>query len=125
MPPSILLVSSDFGPWHYFAEALKKELPVEFISADNGAQALQIAREKILSAAIIDAVLPDMTGLTLVKALMEVNAMINIALVSAKPADQYHAETEGLGIMLQLPPNPLADQAGLFAQRLREVGTTF
>lgn len=121
MTPLILLVSSDHTQWHTFTDALKKALPVEIVRAQDGAQALKIAREQKLLAAIIDAPLADMSGVTLVKRLMEVNAMVHVALVSDKPADEFHTETEGLGIMLQLLPNPQAPQADVLAKHLRQM----
>lgn len=124
MYPSILLVSPDHTQWHAFIDALKEMLPVEIVKAQDGAQGLKIARERKLAAAIIDAAPADMTGVILVKRLMEVDAMIHVALVSNKPSEEFHTETEGLGIMLQLPPEPQARQAALLVERLRAMNGT-
>ena len=124
MASSILLVSSEQSKWNDFTDALARKLPVEIIGVQAGAQALKAAREQKLLAAIIDNTLDDMTGVTLVQRLMEIDAMIHVALVSDKSADDFHTETEGLGIMLQLPPQPQPVQADDFAGLLREMDGT-
>ena len=119
MTPIILLVSPHISQWHNFTHALAQIFPVEIAAAQTGAEALIVARETEPLAAVVDVTLTDMNSVAFVRRLIEVNAMIHVALVSNLPEEAFHNETEGLGIMLQLPPNPRASRAATLARRLQ------
>ena len=124
MASSVLLVSSDQSKWDAFTHALAESLPVDVLRARDGRHALETARKQKVLAAIVDSALADMTGVTLVRRLIQIDAMIHVALVSDQSADDFHAETEGLGIMLQLPSSCRPLQADALARRLRELDPT-
>jgi two-component SAPR family response regulator len=63
---------------------------------------------------VADETLGDMTGLDLIKRLVAINPLINCAAVSSLSKEAYHEASEGLGILMQLPPKP----AGADGQRL-------
>ena len=46
------------------------------------------------------------SGLDIAREVILVNAGINMAMLSDRPADEFHAASEGLSILAQLPPNP-------------------
>lgn len=57
----------------------------------------------------------------LVRALLEVDAFLNTAVVSGLDPDQFHAASEGLGVMTQLPPAPGPAEAAWLRFLLQEL----
>ncbi|RJQ73308.1 MAG: response regulator [Desulfobacteraceae bacterium] len=113
---SIVLVSPLLDRWQEFAHALKAGIQVGIINARSGNEALEAARTANPVAMAIDVQLGDMSGVDLVKRLLRLNAMINIALASDEPEEHFHAKTEGLGILMKLSSIPnSAEAAGLIA----------
>ena len=53
--------------------------------------------------------LTDMRPVELVANLVRIRPTINCAMVSALGHDEFHEATEGLGVLMQLPPNPAAE----------------
>lgn len=77
--------------------------------ADSGAQALDAIAKKPIDLVLADENLGDMDGLSFAKRLVAANPLINCALVSSLSENAYHDASEGLGILMQLPPNPEAE----------------
>ena len=74
--------------------------------AASGDQALETIAEQAVDLVVTDERLDDMTGLEFVGRLVAVNPMINSAAVSSLSKKAYHEASEGLGILMQLPPSP-------------------
>lgn len=55
---------------------------------------------------VADEWLSDMTGLELIKILVGTDPTIHCAVVSSLPAKAFHEASEGLGIIMQIPPRP-------------------
>lgn len=84
--------------------------------ATSGSQALERIGKTAVDLVLADETLNDMTGLDLIKRLVAVNPMINCAAVSSLSKEAYHEASEGLGILMQLPPKPVrADGQRLMA----------
>jgi CheY-like chemotaxis protein len=117
---SIIIVSPQVEKWSAFTAAIRNQSQMEVTEARSGAQALAVAQEKKPAAVVIDQKLDDMAGLELVVQLLQVNAMINTALVSDQSEDVFHESTEGLGILMKLPPIPDEPAAVDFLECLKE-----
>jgi DNA-binding NarL/FixJ family response regulator len=115
------MVSPHVEKWKPFAAELGSRCQVDVISTRTGAQALDAAREKTPVAMVVDQDLGDMPGVALVPLVLQFNAMIHLALVSEQPEERFHEETEGLGILMQLPPLPDRQTAVQFSECLRGV----
>ncbi len=74
--------------------------------ADSGDQALAAIANNAVDLVVVDENLGDMDGLSFTKRLVAANPLINCALVSPLSKEDYHEATEGLGLLMQLPPNP-------------------
>ena len=74
--------------------------------AATGDQALETIGKQTVDLVVTDEHLGDMTGLELIGRLVAVNPMINSAAVSSLSKEAYHEASEGLGILMQLPPSP-------------------
>ena len=78
-----------------------------FISwAYSGHQALTILSQTDVDLVVADEAVGDMTGLEFFKRVIALYPMINCAAVSSLSQADYHEASEGLGLLMQLPPNP-------------------
>ena len=74
--------------------------------AASGHHALSILNQTPVDLVVTDETLGDMTGLEFIKRVIAANPIINCAAVSSLSQAAYHEASEGLGILMQLPPNP-------------------
>ena len=113
----ILIASSDK---HAFADLtlfFKKKVKIEISWATSGQNALNIISDHPFDLVIVDDQLSDMAGLGFIKKLVTINPMINSALVSKLS----HEQTEGLGILAQLPKKPNKVQADDLLKKLKRI----
>lgn len=122
MSSIVVLASPHVDQWNEFARALHNALGLEVMKTHTGAEALDAVRGKKVIAMVVDASMEDITGVVLVREVIKINAMIHIAMVSDQPEADFHEETEGLGILMQLPPTPDAVTADRLATTLRQLG---
>ena len=101
---TILLASRQPERFQKLRAELSARHPVTFTQASSGRTSLAKVRASAVDLVIVDAMLGDMTGEELVRQLLEVNAMINAVLVSDTSPEVFHERTEGLGILMPLPP---------------------
>jgi len=119
--PRIVLATPRPETWQAFAAALCSDPEVHFTRVVSGAAALEAARASAPHLVIIDSDLPDTRPLDLVRKLLTLNAMVNTAVVSSLPEEEFHEASEGLGVLGRLPVAPdKIDAAGLL-QKLRKV----
>ncbi len=102
-------------------DAVFAEMHVHAMSAESGSQALSLSTQHQFDIIIADETLPDMSGLELAKKLIIKNPMLNIALVSALSADDFHEASEGLGILMHLPPSPQKSDAEKLLEHLNHI----
>lgn len=121
----ILFATVDRARLKEFAGAMAAGGEVEIAWADSGAAALADVMTQPPLAVIVDATLPDMDGLELVRRLLPINAMIYTAVISDLPAERFHEASEGLGVLAQLPPQPTPAQATELLGRLKRLSRGF
>ena len=97
------------------------ENDVEATWAESGNSALSMILERTFDIIIADESLRDMTGLELAKKLITKNPMLNIALISTLSAKDFHEASEGLGILMQLPPVPQKSDAEKLLEHLKHI----
>ena len=117
----ILLVSPDEKSLSDLASALKEHDDVELLSAESGKKALGMALDNTVDLVVTDEGLGDMTGLDLAGRLVSLNPMINCAAVSGLPKEEFHAASEGLGLMDQLSIQPGEEDAEKLLRNLRHI----
>ena len=61
----------------------------------------------------------------LVRKIMLLNALINVVMVGRLPEKEFHDSAEGLGILMQLPPQPGLPEAEALMARLARIGGMF
>jgi CheY-like chemotaxis protein len=94
---------------------------IETVWAKSGGQALSMIAEHDFDLIVSDETLPDMTGLDLAKKIIQKNPMLNIALVSSLSSKDFHEASEGLGILMQLPPDPQKADAEKLLEHLSHI----
>ena len=72
----------------------------------SGRQALKELQEQPVDLVVVDEDVGDMPGLRFIEQLVAANPLINCALVSSLSKEAFHEASEGLGILMQLPPRP-------------------
>lgn len=117
----IVIVSPQVEKWKNFSAELSHRCSTDVIEVLSGADAVAAAREKNPAIMIIDQDLGDMPGIELVPLLLQINAMIHMALVSDQPEAAFHDQTEGLGILMRLSPLPEQQEAVQLYDRLSGV----
>lgn len=115
---TIVLLTPERAKLSAFANALLLDPDVAITWADSAEEALAAAREQQPHLVVIDS--PDQS-LSLVAALLRVNAMVNTAVVSEMEEDAFHEASEGLGVMARLPLRPGPREAAETLAKLRSL----
>lgn len=74
-----------------------------------------------IDVAVVSDLLQDCTGLQFIKKLVTKNPFVNCALMSPLSHDEFHEETEGYGIFMQLPVNPTPKSANDMIEHLGKI----
>lgn len=118
----IAFVARDFSRFGALVARLKREQDVELIAATTGAGALNSLKNRRLDLVIVDDRLDDMGSIDFVRQLVTVNPLANTAIVGSLPAEAFHEATEGLGVLMQLPPAPTEADAEHLLATLARIG---
>jgi DNA-binding NarL/FixJ family response regulator len=111
---SILLASREYDALAGVAANLWQNEQVVVTHVESAAEALKSAARDRVDVVVVGEELGDMRPVDLVANLVRIRPMINCAMVSSLGHDEFHEATEGLGVLMQLPPNPTgADVAAL------------
>jgi DNA-binding NarL/FixJ family response regulator len=117
----LLLVTPYRKSLFELASALEKNDDVELTWTEAGQIALDMLSETSVDLVVADKELGDMTGLEFAEKLLRVNPMINSAVLSSLPSDEFHEASEGLGIFAQLPLRPAKGDAEKLLKRLKKL----
>jgi CheY-like chemotaxis protein len=117
----LLIITPDASGFADFARELTETGRLEIFWAETGVQALALLTRDPVDLVVADESLKDMTGLAFAEKLVSLNPMINCALVSSRPADEFHEISEGLGILAQLTPTPDRNQARNLIRHLENI----
>jgi len=103
---TIVFVAKNFSRFSILVTRLRREQDVKLVPVATGAAGLEQLKNKRLDLVIVDEQLDDMSGVDFVKQLVKVNPLANTAIVGSLPDAEFHEVTEGLGVLMQLPPQP-------------------
>jgi DNA-binding response OmpR family regulator len=117
----ILLVSKGSASLADLADELIKRKEFDVMQVKSGEEALSLVRENRADVVIAAEVLSDGLALPFVQDLMRKHPMINCAMISSLPPEDFHELTEGLGLFMQLPINPGAEEADKMVQFLDSI----
>jgi len=117
----IILVSSRQKTLKPFINALQSDQDVSLDLQDSPDAVLDQVRQQAPHLVIIDDHLEEMVPQDLAMELLQVNALVNIAMISSMAEEEFHEATEGLGLLPRLPSPPGAEEAPVLLGRLREM----
>jgi len=115
----ILIVTPRTAALAAFADALAQGVGAELRFADSWPNALAAVKAVPPAFIVIDQGLEAGEPLSLTKQLVMVNAMINVAVVSALDPETFHEASEGLGILAPVPADPSASNGAELAEVFR------
>ncbi len=118
---NIILASARPEAMPAFVEALSSDARVHLKQVYSGAEALAAVRAAAPHLVIIDSELPDSAPLDLVQKLLLLNAMVNTTVISPLAEDQFHEQSEGLGVLSRLPLTPDAGDAATLLLKLCQI----
>jgi ActR/RegA family two-component response regulator len=101
---TILLVTARSSQMQPFVQALGKG--VNLITVDSVSEALNAARNRKITLAVVDEEVAETAGLDIVRRLLQINAFVHTAVLSAAAEADFHERSEGLGVLAQLPVVP-------------------
>lgn len=116
----ILFAGRDITSLPAFKSAIE-ESGGQVTCLDSGRQVMDAVSERDFDLLIADELMGDMSGITLIEAVATKQPMLNCALVSSLPPDDYHEASEGLGILMQLPAEPGRDEADALMNHLKKI----
>ena len=108
---NILLVSSRIEALRNFADGLRSETQNTVISVSTVQEAIEAVMRIVPVMAVIDHEVGDISGLDIVRRILKINAFIHTAVISDMEHEAFHEQSEGLGIVAQLPSAPGAQEA--------------
>ncbi len=118
---SIVLVSKDSQIFSEFVPALQERDGMTLTHLSSGEQLLVMAGKTKVDVVVLGEELADSSGLKFSETLMKKHPLINCAIVSTLPPKQFHEETEGLGIFMQLPQQPKIEDASKMFELLESI----
>jgi DNA-binding response OmpR family regulator len=104
-----------------FVEALSSDTEVNLKRFHSGTEALAAVRAACPHLVVVDSDLPDTDPLGLVQKLLMINAMVNTAVISPLAEEEFHENSEGLGVLCRLPVEPGSGDAANLLRKLRKV----
>ncbi len=102
--------------------ALTQEEGIRVSRAASGEEAWGILGNSPVDVVVMDEQLADGEPLPFVKQVVKQHPLINCAMVSTLAAKDFHEVTEGLGVFMQLPAHPGAEEAAKMLQLLQSIG---
>ena len=118
---AILFLSRQRSYFDRFASALAADGRFT-ITQDNSADGgLEAAGTGTIDVVIVAEELTDTSGLCFARRLVRQSPLVHCALVSPLYPQEFHEQTEGLGLLMQLPVNPKKADAGRFIDVLAKI----
>lgn len=108
---NILVVNKESALFADFTAELLKTKGLNVVQATAGEEALTLINEGKAQVVVAGDELADGLALDFVKRLMKDHPLVNCAMVSSLSSDDFHEATEGLGLFMQLPERPGAEEA--------------
>ncbi len=118
---SILLVGKNPEALATLADQLSQRKGVAVSRAESGKEVWDILGKSKVDVVVTDEQLADDDSLSFIKDLTKKQPLINCAMVSSLSPEDFHEATEGLGVFMQLPVDPGAEEAVKMMQLLESI----
>lgn len=121
-PMQILLVSREGERLASLAAGLWTLAESQIFQARSRSEAIELLQEEGIELVVIDEQLTDMSGLDLAKMVARKHPFVNCILVDNQSPEIFHEQTEGLGVLMQLPSPPEMADAKSIMTHLAAIG---
>lgn len=121
---NILLITSRSARLKEFVQAFDQHEKITVITAESIQEAVLAVEKQPLILVVADDQVCGLTGLDIVRCLIEINAFIQTAVISELDDHEFHTRSEGLGILLKLPLIPGKNDVRKLIKRLEQVSTS-
>lgn len=118
---NILLVGKDPVSLEDFAAELSRREGLRVSRAASEKEAWGLLGSYKVDVVVTDEKLDEGSALPFVNDLTKQQPLINCAMVSDLAPKDFHEATEGLGVFMQLPVNPGAEEAAKMVQLLESI----
>jgi DNA-binding NtrC family response regulator len=118
----ILLITSRPDQLKSFIHALDRDR--EIVTVESIQETVKAIEKSTPALVIVDDQVLGVAGLDIVRHLISVNAFIQTAVLSALDQQEFHEQSEGLGILSKLPLVPKEEEAQKLIKQLRQVTTS-
>jgi DNA-binding response OmpR family regulator len=102
----IVVVSSKPSLFTVMAQALQADTRITVEWVASGEEALTSIKRAAPDLMLLDEKSGETADFALARSIILHDALINVAMVSRLPEKEFHESAEGLGILMQLPPQP-------------------
>lgn len=120
---TILLVYEKLTVFKRVKDCFVKSGTANVLEAQTSDVALKIVNEISVDLVIVAEQLTIMSGIQFVNILVQSNPLIITALVSSLSPEDFHAETEGLGVLMQLPLEPQESDVERMLKKMERIIT--
>ncbi len=107
----ILLVGKEKTVFTDFAAALQKDSRIEVQQVTSSKEGLDMLEQQRAEVVVAATELADTDGLSFINDVAKKYPLINTALMSTLSPEDFHEETEGLGVFMQISGKPDQQQA--------------
>ncbi len=121
----IVFVSSNPASLSVLAQALQADTRIAIEWVASGEEALALIKCAAPDLMILDGNPGEPMDFALVRKIMHLNALINVVMVGRLPEKEFHDSSEGLGLLMQLPPQPGLLEAEALLARLTLIEERF
>ena len=119
---SVVIVTEMPERFQKLAEILTEEIGADIMWVETAANAISAAENRKPQLAVVDSEIGKEDGISLVRKMLGVNAWLHTALVSGLSEKEFHHRSEGLGVLVQLPPTPDQEATQGLIDALKSVG---
>ena len=117
----ITIVTNKVDRFAEFSQALAESFSTDLQWAESVEACLKHASDSPPDLMIVDESTDNTPALEIARRIVAINALINLAVVSSLPDNEFHEAGEGLGILAQLPSNPQKQHATDLAEKLESI----
>jgi two-component SAPR family response regulator len=118
---TILLAGAGKDALSELASGFKAFPEIKLSRVDSCKKAFQLISEKSVDLVIVDETIDDLSGIGFAEKLVSVSPMTHCSVVSPLSENDFQEATEGLGVLMQLPPRPDKNQAKRVVEHLTTV----
>ena len=122
---NIVLVGKDLSAFAAFITELSEQKGVDVVEVTSGSELLVMVDSEKIDVVVLAEELGDGSAMSFVEGLIKKQPLINCAMMSSLDPEDFHEETEGLGIFMQLPVCPGAEEAVNMLEYLKSIDALF